>query len=509
EMIKLWETQIKSMEKKLSKDKDTESMSGNTTPQSNCLKHFMNLRNQLPVHERPVLCPSSPYCNGFIQLTERELLLTIVNTHKPEVSAALGLVETEQYVSTYPYLLSALPPGQFLSNLMVPIGYKKGYRKQIGICSIIGDSIEATGKTWVLSGTFMTNGLELRVLAYDQRVFKKHEPEAAPGRTDKKTGNTRYLSEIRNVFKTPDDVASTFPNPPASLQQGEDVCIAGVDFGQVCTAAVSLFIPSCYNPNRSHDLMRTLLVGQKALMQPSFKGRRDMQLRKEEYQLTDSDHKGEVQELEQSIPPRKGVQDAEVSSNYLQKATAVHPRLHQYYNSNYWHRRTAWDMKKGKEGEYHVAIRSVLAMVEDVPKEKVLFVIGLGKFGTKSKLTSLHGTFGSLFVKTLRSLDYAVVGINEYYTSQKCPRNKPRNEQDPCDHGFVARVNTRQSYCRKCQVYFHQDLLASQNMIVAAKDHLTVDASGTSLKGRPLYLQPLNDDGTPRWTNGLPSASGG
>lgn len=147
--------------------------------------------------------------------------------------------------------------------------------------------------------------------------------------------------------------------------------------------------------------MRTLLVGQKALMQPNFKGRREMQLRKEEYQLAGSDHKGEVQELEQSIPPRKGVQDAEVSSNYLQKATAAHSRLHQYYNGDYWHRRTAWDMKKGKEGEYHVAIRSVLAMVEDVPKEKVLFVIGLGKFGTKSKLTSLHGTFGSLFVKTV------------------------------------------------------------------------------------------------------------
>lgn len=56
----------------------------------------------------------------------------------------------------------------------------------------------------------------------------------------------------------------------------------------------------------------------------------------------------------------------------------------------------AWDMKKGKEGKYHVAIHLVLAMVKDVPKEKVLFVIGLGKFG---KLTSLHGMFGSLFVK--------------------------------------------------------------------------------------------------------------
>ncbi|KAF9367981.1 hypothetical protein CPB97_005091 [Podila verticillata] len=194
-----------------------------------------------------------------MQLTECKLLLTIVNTHKPEFSVALGLVEMEQYISTYPYLLAALPPGQFLSNLM------------ICICSIIGNLIKATGKTWVLSGTFMTNRLKLKVLAYDQQVIKKHEPEAAPGCTDKKTGNTQYLSEIHNVFKTPDNITSTFLNPPAGLQ--------------------------------SHDLMWTLVVAQKALLQPDFKGQCKMQLCKEEYQLTDSDHKGKAQELEQSIPP--------------------------------------------------------------------------------------------------------------------------------------------------------------------------------------------------------------
>ncbi|KAG0040348.1 hypothetical protein BGZ82_003653, partial [Podila clonocystis] len=64
-------------------------------------------------------------------------------------------------------------------------------------------------------------------------------------------------------------------------------------------------------------------------------------------------------------------------------------------------------------------------MLFDAPKDKVLFVIGLGKFSSSCKLTSLHGTFGSQLIKSARMCGFAVTGINEYYTSQKCPLDDP------------------------------------------------------------------------------------
>ncbi|KAG0372471.1 hypothetical protein BGX24_000200, partial [Mortierella sp. AD032] len=55
----------------------------------------------------------------------------------------------------------------------------------------------------------------------------------------------------------------------------------------------------------------------------------------------------------------------------------------------------------------------------------VVIGIGLGDFSSKTRLTSLHGSFISYFVGTARALGYIVVGRNEFYTSKKCPR-RPR-----------------------------------------------------------------------------------
>ncbi|KAF9583319.1 hypothetical protein BGW38_009760, partial [Lunasporangiospora selenospora] len=54
-----------------------------------------------------------------------------------------------------------------------------------------------------------------------------------------------------------------------------------------------------------------------------------------------------------------------------------------------------------------------------------------------------------------RSLGYLVVGINEYYTSKRCPK---------CEN-FVGRPkDLRRSYCSKCEKYIHRDSMAAHNM---------------------------------------------
>ncbi|KAF8999724.1 hypothetical protein BGZ52_010426, partial [Haplosporangium bisporale] len=97
-----------------------------------------------------------------------------------------------------------------------------------------------------------------------------------------------------------------------------------------------------------------------------------------------------------------------------------------------------------KEAKFSEAIEAVFDMLYDVPKEKVL----------------------------LMCMD-TVTGINEYYLSQKCPLNDPIDPADPCDHGFIAHNNTHWCYCPKCWTYFHHNIMAAQNMIQAAQEHLT------------------------------------
>ena len=75
-----------------------------------------------------------------------------------------------------------------------------------------------------------------------------------------------------------------------------------------------------------------------------------------------------------------------------------------------------------------------------------------------------------------------MVGINEYYTSQKCP----------CCHNFVARVGRsfRRLYCKTCRKKLHRDTMAAHNMCIQER---------LLHQRRLLYLQPRRQDGTYPW----------
>ncbi|KAG0273532.1 hypothetical protein BGZ95_010663 [Linnemannia exigua] len=88
----------------------------------------------------------------------------------------------------------------------------------------------------------------------------------------------------------------------------------------------------------------------------------------------------------------------------------------------------------------------------------------------------------SFFVRLARSLGYIVVGVNEFYTSKKCPT---------CGE-FDAQVNLRRLYCPTCQAFMHRDIMAGHNMCDIVMTHLLAQA-------RPLYLQPVDDDGHYPW----------
>ncbi|KAF9561473.1 hypothetical protein EC968_005761 [Mortierella alpina] len=122
--------------------------------------------------------------------------------------------------------------------------------------------------------------------------------------------------------------------------------------------------------------------------------------------------------------------------------------------------------------------------------KKIVIGVGLGNFGSGSGLTSMDRAFASYFIRTCHALGYLVVGLNEFYTSKKCPH---------C-HDFVAQVTLRQLYCPHCRVYFHRDVMAGNNLCNVIDGYLQ--------KGdRPEYLQPRNADGSYPWMNPEPSTS--
>ncbi|KAF9287965.1 hypothetical protein BGZ68_000987 [Mortierella alpina] len=124
------------------------------------------------------------------------------------------------------------------------------------------------------------------------------------------------------------------------------------------------------------------------------------------------------------------------------------------------------------------------------PEAKIVIGIGLSKFGPGSGLTSMEQAFASYFIRTCRALGYLVVGLNEFYSSKKCPDCR----------NFVAQVTLRQLYCPHCKVYLHRDVMAGNNLCNVIDGHL--------LNGyRPEYLQPRNKDGTLPWMVAASSTS--
>ena len=83
-----------------------------------------------------------------------------------------------------------------------------------------------------------------------------------------------------------------------------------------------------------------------------------------------------------------------------------------------------------------------------------------------------------------------MVGVNEFYTSKKCP---------VCEE-FVGQVDMRRFYCSKCKAYMHRDVMAGHNMANVVRGHLLAQQ-------RPCYLQPRDVDGNYPWEESPHSVS--
>ncbi|KAF9312902.1 hypothetical protein BG003_005821 [Podila horticola] len=88
-------------------------------------------------------------------------------------------------------------------------------------------------------------------------------------------------------------------------------------------------------------------------------------------------------------------------------------------------------------------------------------------------------------ILTARGLGYVVLGIDEYYTSRRCPSCKCSGS-DAQD--FVGYIGFRRTYCPSCHTWFHRDLLAASNMVEAGRYYL-------QHLSRPVHLLPISKEG--------------
>jgi len=230
-----------------------------------------------------------------------------------------------------------------------------------------------------------------------------------------------YLTEIRNVVKSSDDVRRLWGCEP------EDVNIIGLDLGQTCVVGASAILPNGTprqegsgegSDERSHDTdgdvqmeepsdaikhqkFYNFVVTQKALYQSIFKNRRWMEKEKRKGGPNNS---GSITEIENSLPPRRG-EDSDFLK-FVECLDQAAKRLNDFYNGNrHRFKRRGWDAKKAFEAEFALITDRILSIVggsvsrKRDEKCKVVIVLGLGKFSSKGKLSSLHSAFMAVFVR--------------------------------------------------------------------------------------------------------------
>jgi len=337
--------------------------------------------------------------------------------------------------------LSARTPGLLITSLLTDIGrYSADQRKKLKnyskstflmsldemkshLQNIRDDNFEPTSYTekgYVLRGSIRTDGFRLQVLAFKLNElhsvkYRRLPAEKLPSRLTSTVGGTdHFLTEIRNIVSTKQDVTQLWNCDPKSIK------ILGIDLGQAFVVGASAILPTREQPNveQGQDSGVTttesslssveaeepspkffnLAVKQKAVYQPTFKHRRWLERRKGRT----VEGRDSISQIETSLPPRYGPEAS--ISNYIQREQEVEADLDSFYGSVVL-KKHKWNARKARAKEYRLIADRLLQLVggstgakrdED---NKVVIGVGLGKFSSKIRLSSLHESFQSYFVQ--------------------------------------------------------------------------------------------------------------
>jgi hypothetical protein len=234
--------------------------------------------------------------------------------------------------------------------------------------------------------------------------FKRLSEDKLPTHITSTLGGTdQYLKEIRNIVESKKDVSKIWDCDPRKIK------ILGIDLGQACVVGASAILPdtdnSLENPNSGSQSQKmvyhNLSVKQKAVYQPIFKFRRWLENRR------NTTHAGEetsIADDEGHLPPVRGVNSS--IESYFEKFKEVGGKLSEFYSDErYLVKRHLWDTKRARDLEFQRVADSLFKLVggslgqKRDDSNKVVIGVGLGKFSSRIRLTSLHGSFMSYFIQ--------------------------------------------------------------------------------------------------------------
>ncbi|KAG0355766.1 hypothetical protein BGX24_006552, partial [Mortierella sp. AD032] len=453
--------------------------------------------------------------------------------------------------------IGGLAPGLIIKNFVCDIDpsglsnrrrRKTGHRGAIAIKSL--DAIRShlqmvketkpkdyQAKGYLPRGSIRTNGFRVQILAFKIRErqdarYKRLPQEDLPDRMSSTVAGTEYyLTEIRNVIRTKEDVERLWPGKDIQRMRiltldGGQACVVGAFAhlpmglssrdrdkskdkdnagggegmeGVVSTSQEAAVEPS--DPSQVSELISdpttsqttakpveasapaffNLAVKQKAVYQPTFRFRRWEEDAKKAVPEGEEDS---IRTIESHLPPLRG--SASSIIDYVRELQQVEDRLKEFYaGDDHEFLKRSWDHTRARQMEYQATAERLLGIVggslgrrleDNRSDDPILIGIGLGQFTSNSRLSSLHSSFLEYFIKTARSLGYIVVGINEYCTSKKMP-----------------------------SMYYHRDVMAAENMYLVVRERLDNFQ-------RPKHLQPIRADGSYPWmdspeTGTLPESS--
>jgi len=304
-------------------------------------------------------------------------------------------------------------------------------------------------KGYVLRGSIKTDGFRLSLLAFKLRElqsvrYRRYPAHLLPSPHSSTTGGTDgFLTEVRNVFRSPGDLQSLLNCTP------DQVKILGIDLGQACLVGSFLLLPEreTSEDNQTPKEYNHLAVKTKAVYQPIIKLRRWMNRAKAESPKSElsaanedmpmnvsdvsdhgdlgaTDNKMSINEIECSMPALRGMH-ADIPAYFDHRHQHEHA-LDSFYNGpNHSFKRHVWDAKKAKREEYAKVTDSMLRAVGGSIGAKrkadnhVIIAIGMAKFGTKTGLTSLDGSFQDYFVNKVLFVDLAPI-CNGRHTGSTC-----------------------------------------------------------------------------------------
>ncbi|KAI7825628.1 hypothetical protein BC939DRAFT_121676 [Gamsiella multidivaricata] len=219
-----------------------------------------------------------------------------------------------------------------------------------------------------------------------------------------------YLTEVRNVVKTKQDVAVLWDCEP------EKIKILGLDLGQAFVVGASALLPE----KTLDDMKKSVSLEDGKPRSDSYNPEQacvtgaSMPRSKESFHQQNS----AVEERKRSIPlgaaksisnieselPALCGKDASVEK-YVAGLAGVKEQLDEFYNKSATFKKHQWDARKAREAEFDIIADRLLNMVGGAlgrqrdEEDKVVIGIGLGKFSSTGRLSSLHESFQSYFVQ--------------------------------------------------------------------------------------------------------------